>query len=587
MKPIIGIRPVIDGRWGGVREGLEDKTMNMAIAAAKLIQENCFYDDGTNAVVVISPTTIGGVAEASLCDSFFRQNNVTATLTVTPCWCYGTETMDTNPLTVKGVWGFNGTERPGAVYLAAVMAAHAQKGLPAFAIYGREVQNLNDDSVPKDVQDKIVQFSQSALAVGQMRDKSYVGIGSISMGIMGSYVNIEFFQKYLGMRAEFVDMIEVQRRIQKNIYDQGEYEKALKWTLTHCKQGIDYNVENKQFSDEEKKEQWEFVVKMTLIFKDILIGNPKLKELGFPEESLGRNGLIGGFQGQRMWTDFLPNGDFSEAILNSSFDWNGVRKPFIFATENDSLNAVSMLFGHLLTGTASIFADVRTYWSKEAIQIATGWRPEGLASQGVIHLINSGAAALDATGAAVDHDGNHLIKQWWKMTEKDVSACLTNTSFCPANRDYMRGGGFSSKLVTNYEMPATIMRINIIDGLGPTLQIAEGYTIKLPEKISNTLWDRTDSAWPTTWFTPKLNNNPAFKDVYSLMSNWGSNHASLSYGHIGHHLITLASMLRIPVSLHNVDSSKIFRPHSFSSFGTQDLESADYRACNAYGPVYK
>lgn len=587
MKSVIGIRPVIDGRWGGVRESLEEKTMNMAQEAAKLIRKHCFYDDGTSANVVISPTTIGGVTEASECEAFFRQNNVTATLTVTPCWCYGTETMDVNPHTIKGVWGFNGTERPGAVYLAAVMAAHAQKGLPAFAIYGKEVQNLNDDSIPPDVQDKIIQFSQAALAVGQMRDKSYVGIGSISMGIMGSYVSVDFFQKYLGIRTEFVDMTEVKRRIELNIFDQKEYKKALEWTLKYCVEGFDYNQKDKQFNQLEKKAQWEFVVKMTLIFKDILVGNPKLIEIGFPEESLGRNGLIGGFQGQRMWTDFLPNGDFAEAILNSSFDWNGIRKPFIFATENDSLNAVSMLFGHLLTGSASVFADVRTYWSSDAIEKATGWKPDGLAGQGIIHLINSGAAALDATGRAVDENGKHLIKPWWKMTEKDVFECLSHTKFCPANRDYMRGGGFSSKLVTEYEMPVTIMRVNIIDGVGPTLQIAEGYTLNIPEKVSNTLWERTDPAWPSTWFTPLLNKEPAFKDVYSLMSNWGSNHASLTYGHIGHQLITLASMLRIPVSLHNVDSSRILRPHSFSSFGTKDLESADYRACNAYGPIYK
>jgi len=585
--PKIGIRPTIDGRLGGVREALETQTMNMAKSAAKLIEENLRYADGIPVKCIIADTTIGGSMEAAAAAEKFAKENVTATLTVTPCWCYGSETMDMSPETTKAVWGFNGTERPGAVYLAAVLAAHAQKGMPAFGIYGSDVQDAGDTEVPKDVTDKILRFARAAMVIGQMKNKSYVGIGSVSMGIAGSFCDPSFFQKYLGIRPEWVDMTEILRRMELNIYDPEEYKKALSWTKEKCKEGFDINEKRKQFTTEQKQEQWEFVIKMTLIIKDIMLGNPKLAQTGFSEEALGRNAILGGFQGQRMWTDYKPNGDFAEAILSSTFDWNGKRKPVLTATENDSLNGVSMLIAHLLDGSASVFADVRTYWSPDAVKRVTGWQPDKKAKEGFIHLINSGAAALDGSGGSKDDSGNSVMKPWWEMQSKDIENCLSKTIWCPANNSYFRGGGFSSKFETEGEMPVTMLRVNLIDGLGPVMQIAEGFTVDLPKNVNDTLLDRTDPTWPSTWFAPKLTGKGAFTDVYSVMANWGANHGAFCYGHKGADIITVCSMLRIPVSMHNVEEACIFRPHVWSAFGTEEKEGADYRACSAFGPLYK
>lgn len=589
--PKIGIRPVIDGRWGGIRESLETQTMNMANAAAKLISERIRYADGTPVECIIADSTIGGGAEAARCAEKFARENVCATLSVTPCWCYGSETMDLDPLTIKAVWGFNGTERPGAVYLAAVMAAHAQRGLPAFSIYGHDVQDMGDTTIPADVEEKLLRFARCAVAVGQMRNKAYVGLGSVSMGISGSYCDMTFFQKYLGIRAEWVDMTEILRRITLEIYDHDEYEKALKWVKENCRPGINVN-EGKELPEIIKKSKvvkndWEFIVKMTLVIRDIMLGNEKLAQMGWHEEALGRNAIAGGFQGQRMWTDWLPNADFSEAILNSSFDWNGKKEPFILATENDGLNGTTMLFTKLLTCSASVFADIRTYWSPEAVERVTGKKLEGLAKNGFIHLINSGAAALDACGMAKDKDGNGCMKAWWDMEEQDIRSILEVVDWPNANVEYFRGGGYSSHFKTQSEMPVTLARLNLVDGIGPVLQIAEGHTVTLDDDVHKILDERTDRTWPTTWFAPRLTGVGAFKDVYSVMANWGANHGAFAYGHIGNDLITLASMLRIPVALHNVNDNDIYRPHSWAAFGTQSLEGADYRACSEYGPLYR
>lgn len=599
MYPKIGIRPIIDGRQFGIRESLEVQTMNMAKSAKELIESNVRYSDGTPVQCVISPSTIGGCAEASKSEEFFSTQNVTATLSVTPCWCYGSETMDLNPLTIKAVWGFNGTERPGAVYLAAAMALHAQRGLPAFSIYGHDVQDASDTVIPDDVKEKILRFARCAAAVGQMKNKSYVNIGGVAMGIGGSYCNSDFFQNYLGIRAEWVDMTEILRRIKFDIYDHDEYEKALAWAKEKCPEGMDINTEipldkeidpfeiKKPLSPEQKAEKWEFCIKMTLIVRDILQGNPKLAEMGWLEESRGRNGILGGFQGQRQWTDWLPNGDFTEAILNSTFDWNGKKEPVTLATENDGLNGLGLLIGKLLTGTAPIFADVRTYWSPDAVERVSGWKPQGLAENGFIHLINSGAACLDATGASKDENGVNCMKPWWNVTDEDINAMLANTDWCCANLGYFRGGGYSSHFKTGAEMPVTMIRVNILNGTQPFIQIAEGYTVTIPENVHKILDERTDKAWPTTWFAPRITGKDAFRDVYTVMANWGANHGAITYGHIGKDVITLASMLRIPVSMHNIPDEEIYRPNTWSAFGTKDLESADYRACNAYGPLYK
>lgn len=590
--PKIGIRPVIDGRWGGIRESLEEKTTTMAMLAAELIESRLRYPDGTPAQCVVAPFTIGGGAEAARCAELFSSQNVTATLTVTPCWCYGSETMDLDPKTLKAVWGFNGTERPGAVYLAAVMAAYAQKGLPAFSIYGRDVQDVGDNSLPSDVAEKILRFARCAIGVGWMENKAYVNLGSVSMGIAGSQCDVAMFQKYLGIRAEFVDMTEILRRITLEIYDPEEYQKALAWVRENCREGFDCNagktlpaiIRRSKVVPPEK--DWEFVVKMTLVMRDILFGNPKLAELGWHEEALGRNAVAGGFQGQRMWTDWLPNGDFAEAILASTFDWNGARMPIPFATENDTLNGVSMLLGTLVSNTAPCFHDVRTYWSPEACRRVTGKLPEGVASQGFIHLINSGATALDGTGAVKNAVGESVMKPFWEMTEADQKACLEATDWCRANLEYFRGGGFSSHFRCRGQMPVTMLRVNMVDGVGPVLQLAEGWTAVLPEDIHTALDSRTDPTWPTTWFVPRLTGEGAFRDVYSVMANWGANHGVTVYGHVGGDLITLASMLRIPVNMHNVPREEIFRPHCWVSFGTEDAQAADYAACKAYGPLY-
>ncbi len=585
--PKVGIRPVIDGRERGVRESLEAQTMNMAKAAAKLIEENLRFPSGEKVECVIADTTIGGVADAAFCADKFEKEGVGLSLTVTPCWCYGTEVMDSNPLLPKAVWGFNGTERPGAVYLAAALAGYSQKGLPAFGIYGRDVQDAGDTSIPDDVQEKILRFVKGGLAVAQMKGKSYLSIGSTSMGIAGSVVNPDFFQDYLGMRNESVDMSEIIRRIDEKIYDQEEYAKALVWTKANCPEGKDLNAPEDQSSRERKDWEWDFVVKMTIICRDLMIGNPVLKKLGFGEEARGHNAILAGFQGQRQWTDHFPNGDFTEAILNSSFDWNGIRQAYILATENDSLNGVSMLFGHLLTNTAQIFSDVRTYWSPDAVKRVTGKSLTGIAENGIIHLINSGSTTLDATAMQRDKNGNPVMKPFWEVTEEDAAKCLEATDWCPSSKGYFRGGGYSSHFKTQGTMPVTMSRINLVKGLGPVLQIAEGWTVELPDDVHTILDKRTDPTWPTTWFVPRLaNENDAFKDVYSVMANWGANHGAISFGHIGADLITLASILRIPVNMHNVSNDQIFRPSAWSAFGTEK-EGADYRACAAYGPLYK
>jgi len=584
--PKVGIRPVIDGRRRGVRESLENQTMNMAKAAARLITENLRHPNGLPVECVIADRCIGGVAEAAMAAEKFKKEGVGVSLSVTPCWCYGTETMDMDPFTPKAIWGFNGTERPGAVYLAAVLAAHSQKGIPAFGIYGRDVQDATDTTIPEDVKEKILRFVKAGLAVAYMRDKSYLSIGSVSMGIAGSMVNPDFFQEYLGMRNEYVDMSEIIRRIDEEIYDKEEYERALQWVKENCKEGADNNPPEMQKGRQEKDRQWEFVVKMTMIARDLMIGNPKLAEMGYEEEAMGHNAIASGFQGQRQWTDHFPNGDFMEAMLCSSFDWNGIREPFIVATENDSLNGVAMLFGHLLTDRAQLFSDVRTYWSPEAVKRVTGKAPTGLAENGFIHLINSGATTLDGTGQQTDKNGNPVMKPFWEITPDDVGKCLDATSWRPASLGYFRGGGFSSNFLTKGGMPVTMSRINLIAGLGPVLQIAEGYTVDLPEDMHHILDMRTDPTWPTTWFAPRLTGKGAFKDVYSVMANWGANHGAISYGHIGADLITLASMLRIPVCMHNVPEEKIYRPSSWNAFGTNDLEGADYRACMNFGPLY-
>ncbi len=584
--PKVGIRPVIDGREQGVRESLEVQTMNMAKAAVKLIEENLRFPGGEKVECVIADATIGGVADAAMCADKFEREGVGVSLTVTPCWCYGTEVMDTNPTITKAVWGFNGTERPGAVYLAAALAGYSQKGLPAFGIYGRDVQDAGDETIPEDVKEKVLRFVKSALVVAQMKGKSYLSLGYTSMGIAGSMVNPDFFQEYLGMRTEFVDMVEIKRRIDEDIFDKAEYEKALAWTKTNVVEGGDYNSKENQSDRKRKDWEWEIVVKMTLIFRDLMIGNPKLKDAGFGEEALGRNAIAGGFQGQRQWTDYYPNGDFAETILNTSFDWNGIREAFVFATENDSLNAVPMLFGHLLTNTAQIFSDVRTYWSPEAVKRVTGKELTGLAKDGIIHLINSGSTTMDATAQQTDADGNPVMKPFWKITEGEAEKCLDSTKFCPAIKEYFRGGGYSSQFKTAGQMPVTMSRVNLVKGLGPVLQIAEGYTVELEDDVHEIINKRTNPTWPTTWFAPTLTGEGAFKDVYSVMANWGANHGAISYGHIGADLITLASMLRIPVNMHNVDSDKIFRPSAWNAFG-ENKEGSDYRACETFGPLYK
>ncbi|MCI8602575.1 MAG: L-fucose isomerase [Ruminiclostridium sp.] len=592
MLSKIGIRPVIDGRQFGIRESLEEQTMNMAKAAAELITAKVRHASGDPVECVIADSTIGGIAESAACNEKFSKENVVATLTVTPCWCYVTTVIDENPDTIKAIWGFNGTERPGAVFLAAAMSAYAQIGMPCFSIYGHDVKDADDKTIPEDVEEKILRFARCAAAVGDIRNKSYVNIGAVAMGIAGSYCNEDFFRSYLGMHPEWVDMSEIIRREKLGIYDKNEYEKALKWIKENCKEGIDINPTDGMFyqrtvlSPEEKEENWQFIAKMTCIIMDIMKGNPKLAEMGWIEESKGRNAILGGFQGQRNWTDFMPNADFSEAILNTSFDWNGKREPIPFATENDGLNGVTQLLLHQITSKAAIFADVRTYWSPEAVERVTGWKPDGIAENGFIHLINSGAAALDGTGASLNENGENCMKNWWDMTGKDIDACLKATTWPCANLGYFRGGGFSSSYSTKGVMPCTFARVNLIKGLGPAIQIVEGYTVELPENVNRILLDRTDKTWPSTWFTPVLSGKDSFKDVYGVMANWGANHGAFVYGHIGADLITLASMLRIPVSLHNISEDRIYRPHAWTAFGTKDLESADYRACANYGSLY-
>ena len=589
--PVIGIRPTIDGRRGRikVRESLEEQTMGMALSAGKLLEENIRYSNGEPVKVIIADTTIGRVAEAAACADKFKKAGVDITITVTPCWCYGAETMDMDPMTIKAVWGFNGTERPGAVYLASVLATHSQKGLPAFGIYGHEVQDADDTEIPDDVKEKLLRFARAAVAAATMRGKSYLQIGSVTMGIGGSIISPEFFEEYLGMRVESVDEVEIIRRMTEGIYDRKEYEKALAWIREKCRPDFDKNPPEMQKSEKEKEQDWEFTAKMACIIKDLYNGNPNLPA-GYEEETVGHNAIAGGFQGQRQWTDFYPNCDFPESILNSSFDWNGAREPYILGTENDTLNAASVLFMKLLTGRAQMFADVRTYWSGDAVRRVTGYEIEGKAKEadGFIHLINSGACCVDACGEVKDENGDPVMKKWWDVTDGDIDIMMAATTWPYADLGYFRGGGYSSRFVTRAEMPATMIRLNLIKGLGPVLQIAEGWTVRLPDEVTDTLWKRTDYTWPCTWFTPRCDGKQGspFATAYDLMNNWGANHGAISYGHIGADLITLCSILRIPVCLHNVPEDKIFRPSAWNAFG-MDKEGQDYRACAAYGPMYK
>ena len=583
--PKVGIRPTIDGRRKGVRESLEDTTMSLAKAVAGFLTANLRHPNGEPVECVIADTCIGGVTEAAQTAEKFARLGVGLSITVTPCWCYGSETMDMDPVIPKAVWGFNGTERPGAVYLAAVLAAHNQKGLPAFSIYGHDVQDIGDTAIPADVQEKLLRFARAGLAVAALRGKSYLSLGSVSMGIAGSIVDQSFFESYLGIRIEAVDMTELVRRIDEGIYDPEEYARALAWTKANCKEGPEHNPPARQRTPLQKDKDWETVVKMAMIGRDLMVGNSRLVELGFGEEALGHNAILGGFQGQRQWTDHFPNGDFMEAILNSSFDWNGTRQAFVFATENDSLNGASMLFGHLLTDTAQVFADVRTYWSPVAVKRVTGYTLSGRAAGGMIHLINSGAASLDATGWQ-EREGQPVMKPYWEITPQEVEKCLKATSWYPANTEYFRGGGFSSGFLTRGGMPMTMTRLNLVKGLGPVLQLAEGYTVDLPVEVHHKLDERTDPTWPTHWFVPNLTGSGPFRDVYSVMANWGANHGALSFGHIGAELISLASMLRIPVCMHNVPEERIFRPSAWNAFGAMDPQGADFRACANFGPLY-
>jgi L-fucose/D-arabinose isomerase len=583
--PKVGIRPVIDGRLGGVRESLENQTMGMAKRVASLISGEIRHPDGSPVECVIADTCIGGVAETAMTAEKFEKEGVGVSITVTPCWCYGSETIDMNPVTPKAIWGFNGTERPGAVYLAAALAGHNQKGLPAFSIYGHDVQDSSDSSIPADVKARLLRFTKAGLAVATMRGTSYLSIGSVSMGIAGSIVDADFFQTYLGMRNEYADMSEIIRRVNEGIYDKDEFTKAMAWTKINCREGIDQNEASKQLSRDRKDEIWEYVVKMTLIIRDMMIGNPKLAQMGFGEEALGHNAIASGFQGQRQWTDHMPNGDFSEAILNSSFDWNGIRQAFVVATENDCLNGVAMLFGHLLSNTPQVFADVRTYWSAEAVKRVTGKTLSGIAAKGMIHLINSGSASLDGSGEMLKN-GAPAMKPYWEITEAEVKKCLDSTTWYPASQGYFRGGGYSSNFLTRGGMPVTMSRLNLVKGIGPVLQIAEGWTAELPADVHKLLDERTDKTWPTTWFVPRLTGKGPFADVYSVMYNWGANHGAFSFGHIGADLITLAAMLRIPVCMHNVEDKDIFRPSAWGAFG-MDPEGSDFRACQTYGALYK
>ena len=584
--PKVGIRPTIDGREKGVRESLENQTMGMAKAVADLLSHNLKHPNGMSVECVIADSTIGGVAEAAICAEKFKKENVGLSITVTPCWCYSAEVLDNNSHIPKAIWGFNGTERPGAVFLAAVLAAHSQKGLPAFGIYGKDVQDENDTNIPEDVKIKLKQFTQAGLAVAWMRGKSYLSIGGVSMGIAGSIVQENYFQDYLGMRNEYVDMSEIIRRISEEIYDKEEYNKARIWVKEKCKEGKDTNPTEVQKTRAQKDKEWETIIKMTMICRDLMVGNPRLKELGFGEESYGHNAIAAGFQGQRQWTDFLPNGDFMETILNSSFDWNGIRQPYIVATENDALNGIAMLFGHLLTQTSQIFADVRTYWSPEAVKRVTGMELTGKAKNGMIHLINSGSASMDGTGQQ-ESNGQPVIKPFWEISVEEMERCLASTKWDAVVNEYFRGGGFSSNFLTKGVMPMTMSRVNIIKDLGLVFQLAEGWAINIPEEIHTILDDRTNNTWPTTWFVPRLTGEGAFKSVYRVMNNWGANHGALCFGHIGAELLTLTSLLRIPVNMHNVPEELIFRPSTWSSYGTKDLEGADFRACRILGPLYK
>ncbi|CAP56600.1 L-fucose isomerase [Gluconacetobacter diazotrophicus] len=581
--PKIGIRPIIDGRRGGIRESLEDVTMAMAHRTAAFLTSELRHAGGEAVECVIADTCIAGYAEAAACEEKFASAHVGLSISVTPCWCYGAETIDMVPERQKAIWGFNGTERPGAVYLAAALAAHNQKGLPAFSIYGRDVQDSGDEAIPPDVREKLLRFARAGLAVATMRGRTYLSIGGVSMGIAGSIVDHAFFRSWLDMRVQAVDMTELRRRLDRKIYDTAELETAQAWADARFRFGIERNARPRDAAG--KREILSESLAMTLCIRDMMHGNARLAAMGWAEEALGYDAIAAGFQGQRHWTDQYPNADVAEALLNSSFDWSGARAPSILATENDCLNGATMLFGLLMSGKAQIFADVRTFWSPEAVQRVTGHRLEGKSAGGILHLINSGAAALDGSCAVRDAQGAPTIKPHWQVDEDDISALLAATDWCPGLEEYFRGGGFSSHFVTRGGVAFTMVRLNLVAGIGPVLQIAEGWSVDLPPAVHAALEARTDPSWPTTWFVPRLTGHGAFRDVYSVMASWGANHAVLAHGHVGADFVALAAMLRIPVCMHNLDEAAIDRPSLWGAFGS-DKEGQDYRACAALGPLY-
>jgi len=584
--PVIGIRAVIDPRRK-VYNRTYGQTQDMASSVADYLSDHVKYPNSLPLKCVVYQKCVSNIVEAQECSDYFKHLNVGAVITVATGWCYPLETMLLDAGIPHAVWGFNGTERPGAVFLAALTAACNLKGLPMFKIYGKEVREKDDKRIPEDVGRKLLSFTRAALAASLMKGKSYLSLGTVSMGISGCISDELFFQQYLGMRISYVDMSEIQRRMNKGIYDPEELSKAIEWFSNNCKEGVDYNDPSLMHTKEQKAEDARDSIKLAIIVKDMMKGNQKLQDMGYEEEAAGYGAVAGGFQGQRAWTDQNANGDFMEAILNSTFDWNGRREPIVIATENDSSNAVSMLFGYLLTHTPQIFCDVRTYWSPETVKRITGEELEGRAKGGMIHLLNSGAAALEGSGC-LTKDGKPVIKPYWEMTEDDIKSCLQSTRWSPAMLDQFLAGGFSSTYSTKGEMPVTITRLNMVYGIGPVLQIAEGYTYEASPNIHMNLLGRTDPTWPSTWFVPNtIPGDAAYNDVYSVMESWGANHCSMSYGHIGSELITLASMLRIPVTMHNVETNNLFRPALWKAYGTKELEAADRYACAALGPLYK
>lgn len=589
--PTIAITPVADGRTGAYETHVE-RTWRMVEKVRSLIRANVALPDGTPVNVVIAPEIVYGARTGARAQAVYSRAGVCANIWVSRSWAYSDELMSACQGIGSSEWqqaayGLNQTDAPGAVWLKAFTAAMDEKKRPIFAIYSPDLESEDGPLCPY-VSERILRFARCAAAVAEMRGKNYLSVGSVSMGIIGSDVRRNILLDYLGMGTVSVDMVAIRGRIDRGFYDHAELEKAVRFMQKNF--AIDYGKGRRPYKSEALLRE---CLKMTLIVRDLMIGNPRLasprigKAQGFQadvEHAQGANAIAAGTQGQRQWTDLYPNFDMTESLLNSSFDWNGFRAPYIVATENDSKNAIGMLVASLITGLPQLFADIRTNWSPASIRQATGIDVDDVAPRGLIDKRNSGAGALDYA-----LDPRTLVPEASRETPYRVAAAIrrseaaqarlmkeaaAGTTYLPAILTYFPGDGLSSHYRTPGGIPMTAYRYNVVGNM-LTCSVVEGETVALPDRVADHISNVTDRTWPETFWMPR--------DMSSIeyMTRIGPNHDANSFGLIGADLLTVNAMLRVPVDLHNLAGDHIFRPTLWDRFGGDD-----FAACRMLGPLY-